>query len=78
MREIQPKIERPAELSEGMKRTLATLTYRERTVIELRYGIGRGHKCTLEEVGRMLTVTRERVRQIEYRALRKMSQGETE
>ena len=49
-----------------------SLTYREREIIKLRYGIGDGYTYTLEEVGRIFKVTRERVRQIEAKAVRKM------
>lgn len=51
---------------------LNTLTFREREIIKLRYGIGDGYTYTLEEVGRKFKVTRERVRQIEVKALRKL------
>ena len=47
---------------------LKTLTYREREIIRLRYGLGDGYTYTLEEVGRIFKVTRERVRQIEAKA----------
>ena len=48
---------------------LKTLTYREREIIRLRYGLGDGYTYTLEEVGRIFKVTRERVRQIEAKAV---------
>lgn len=51
---------------------LKTLTYREREIIRLRYGLGDGYSYTLEEVGRIFKVTRERVRQIEAKAVRKL------
>lgn len=51
---------------------LQSLTYREREIIKLRYGIGDDYTYTLEEVGRKFNVTRERVRQIEAKALRKL------
>jgi len=51
---------------------LKTLTYREREIIKLRYGIGDGYTYTLEEVGRIFRVTRERVRQVENKAIRKL------
>ena len=51
---------------------LKTLTYREREIIKLRYGLGDGYSYTLEEVGRIFKVTRERVRQIEAKAVRKL------
>ncbi len=51
---------------------LKTLTYREREIIRLRYGLTDGYSYTLEEVGRIFKVTRERVRQIEAKAVAKM------
>jgi RNA polymerase primary sigma factor len=51
---------------------LKTLTWREREIIRLRYGLGDGYNYTLEEVGRIFRVTRERVRQIEAKAVRKL------
>ena len=51
---------------------LKTLTYREREIIKLRYGLGDGYTYTLEEVGRIFKVTRERERQIEAKAVRKL------
>lgn len=51
---------------------LKTLTYREREIIRLRYGLGDGYTYTLEEVGRIFRVTRERVRQIEAKAVKKL------
>jgi RNA polymerase primary sigma factor len=57
---------------EGIARVLAALPRREREVIELRYGIVGGRPRTLEEVGRAFNITRERVRQIENRTLKKL------
>ena len=51
---------------------MAPLTDREREVLRLRYGLGLDRELTLEEIGRRLSVTRERVRQIESRALGKL------
>jgi RNA polymerase primary sigma factor len=51
---------------------LSSLTERERKVLELRFGLGDGYSRTLEEVGKQFRVTRERIRQIEAKALRKM------
>ena len=51
---------------------LKTLTYREREILKLRYGVGDGLTYTLEEIGRIFQVTRERIRQIESKALRKL------
>ena len=60
------------ETSEQIQRVLRTLTPNEGTVIRMRYGIGVDRDHTLEEVGRYLSLTRERVRQIEAKALRKL------
>jgi RNA polymerase primary sigma factor len=59
-------------LKEKIDQVLDTLTYREREIMKLRYGIGGGYTYTLEEVGKRFKVTRERVRQIEAKALRKL------
>ncbi len=59
-------------LREKIDLLLKTLTYREREIIRLRYGLGDGYTYTLEEVGRIFKVTRERVRQIEAKAVRKL------
>jgi len=59
-------------LREKLNEVLSTLTERERKVLELRFGLVDGYSRTLEEVGRMFKVTRERIRQIEAKALRKM------
>ncbi|MGB8348085.1 MAG: sigma-70 family RNA polymerase sigma factor [Ktedonobacteraceae bacterium] len=59
-------------LREEIRRALNLLTLRERQVIELRFGLVDDHDHTLEEVGKKLKVTRERVRQIEERAIRKL------
>jgi RNA polymerase primary sigma factor len=68
----------PAEVdgllqNEDLALVLEMLTLRERKVIELRFGLGGGRACTLEEVGQTFGVTRERVRQIEARALARLS-----
>lgn len=59
-------------LGQRIEQVLKTLTYREREIIKLRYGIGDGYTYTLEEVGRIFKVTRERVRQVEAKAIRKL------
>lgn len=59
-------------LHDQIRKMLDTLTDREREVIELRFGLKDGKGCTLEEVGQRFNVTRERIRQIEAKALRKM------
>jgi RNA polymerase primary sigma factor len=59
-------------LKERLKDVLQTLTEREQDVLTLRFGLADGYSRTLEEVGRKFTVTRERIRQIEAKALRKM------
>ena len=60
------------EISGYIKKVLGTLTPKEEKVIRMRFGIGVDRDHTLEEVGRHLTITRERVRQIEAKALRKL------
>ena len=59
-------------LRERIEELLKTLTYREREIIRLRYGLVDGYSYTLEEVGRIFKVTRERVRQIEAKAVAKL------
>jgi RNA polymerase primary sigma factor len=61
-----------ANLREQTRRTLKTLTPREEQVLRLRFGVGDGSEHTLEEVGKSFNVTRERIRQIESKALRKL------
>jgi RNA polymerase primary sigma factor len=71
-------IERPVDaanrgmLKSKMNEVLKTLTYREREIIKLRYGLEDGYPYTLEEVGRIFKVTRERIRQIEARAVERL------
>ena len=65
-----------SEMTEQMDRILGTLTPREQTVIRLRFGIGYDEACTLEQVGQSLSVTRERIRQIEAKALKKLKTTE--
>ena len=57
---------------EEVRELLGSLTEREQQVIRLRYGLGEERPQTLEEIGSMLGVTRERVRQIEARAMEKL------
>jgi RNA polymerase primary sigma factor len=59
-------------LREDLESVLATLTPRERDVLRLRYGLDDGRMKTLEEIGQIFNVTRERIRQIEAKALRKL------
>ncbi len=59
-------------LKDKIEEVLQSLNYREREIIKLRYGIGDGYTYTLEEVGRIFKVTRERVRQIEAKAVVKL------
>ncbi len=61
-----------AMLKERINIVLKTLSYREREIIKLRFGIGDGYTYTLEEVGRIFKVTRERVRQVEAKAINKL------
>ena len=60
------------ELRESLEEVLLTLTEREQVVLRLRFGMDDGRARTLEEVGRVFNVTRERIRQIEAKALRKL------
>jgi RNA polymerase primary sigma factor len=57
---------------QALRDVLENLSYRERRVLELRYGLGGKHPCTLDEVGRTFNVTRERIRQIENQSLKKL------
>ena len=59
-------------LRDKIEVVLRSLTYREREIIRLRYGLGDGYSYTLEETGRIFKVTRERIRQIESKALKKL------
>ena len=73
--------DRAADLltKEALKEALENLSYRERRVLELRYGLGGEHPRTLDEVGRTFNVTRERIRQIENQSLKKLqSLGEAQ
>ena len=60
------------DLAEQTRKVLATLTPREEKVLRMRFGIGEKSEHTLEEVGQDFAVTRERIRQIEAKALRKL------
>ncbi|WP_198953694.1 RNA polymerase sigma factor RpoD/SigA [Rhodopirellula sp. MGV] len=61
-------------LKAQINQAMETLNYREREILRLRYGLADGYTYTLEEVGRIFQVTRERVRQIESKAVRKLQQ----
>jgi len=61
-----------ANLKDQTRKVLKTLTPREELVLKMRFGVGDGSEHTLEEVGRSFNVTRERIRQIESKALRKL------
>jgi RNA polymerase primary sigma factor len=72
-REVDPLQEMHQEmLKHRINEALAGLTYREREILRLRYGLSDGYAYTLEEVGKIFSVTRERVRQIEAKAVRKL------
>jgi RNA polymerase primary sigma factor len=60
------------ELASEVERAMAPLNDREREVMRLRFGLGTEREHTLEEIGRRLSITRERVRQLEAQALKKM------
>ncbi|MFO0942837.1 MAG: sigma-70 family RNA polymerase sigma factor [Pirellulales bacterium] len=61
-------------LKQHINEAMQSLNYREREILRLRYGLADGYSYTLEEVGRIFSVTRERVRQIESKAVRKLQQ----
>jgi RNA polymerase primary sigma factor len=61
-----------ANLREKIKQILKNLTERETKILEMRYGLVDGREHTLEEVGERFNVTRERIRQIELKAIRKL------
>jgi RNA polymerase primary sigma factor len=74
--ENMPRPDEEAEVAmrkETLGRILRTLPSRQRQVLELRFGLHGGNPCTLDEVGRTLNVTRERIRQIEKQGLSKLS-----
>jgi RNA polymerase primary sigma factor len=77
-----PDLESPFEatlsqdMAEQTRKLLSTLTPREEKVLRMRFGIGQRAENTLEEVGQVFDVTRERIRQIEAKALRKLREGE--
>src|SRR4030095_10422386 len=60
------------DLTSQVERALATLSAKEKEILRLRFGIGEGGEHTLEEVGKRFAATRERIRQIEAKALRKL------
>lgn len=62
------------ELGDRIGAVLKTLSYREREIIKLRYGLDDGYSYTLEEVGHIFKVTKDRIRQIEAKAVRKLQQ----
>ena len=59
-------------LKERLEEVMTDLSHREREILRLRYGLADGYTYTLEEVGKIFSVTRERVRQIESKAVRKL------
>src|SRR6185295_8805676 len=63
-------------LKHRIEQVLSELSHREREILRLRYGLADGYAYTLEEVGQIFSVTRERVRQIEAKAVRKLQQPE--
>ncbi len=74
-RDVDPLYETNQEsLKYHIDEAMQTLNYREREILRLRYGLADGYAYTLEEVGRIFSVTRERVRQIESKAVRKLQQ----
>ena len=64
------------QLHDTFAKVLKTLAPRERQIIELRFGFENGYEYTLEEIGRIMNITRERVRQIEAKAMEKLHSKE--
>jgi len=62
------------KLRSDLNSAIKTLSYREREIIKLRYGLGDGYSYTLEEVGHIFKVSKDRIRQIEDKAIRKLQQ----
>lgn len=76
-KEVKPELSADANmLKERIRMVLKMLTYRERSILEMRYGLGDGHEYTLEQCGHVFKVTRERIRQIETRAMKKLQMPE--
>jgi RNA polymerase primary sigma factor len=74
-RDVDPLMDSNREaLKKQIDSAMETLNYREREILRLRYGLADGYTYTLEEVGKIFQVTRERVRQIESKAVRKLQQ----
>jgi len=74
-RDVDPLMDSNREaLKKQIDNAMETLNYREREILRLRYGLADGYTYTLEEVGKIFQVTRERVRQIESKAVRKLQQ----
>ena len=70
---VQPlEVALQSDLRDAVSRALENLTPREERVLRMRFGLGKNSNCTLEEVGQTFSVTRERIRQIEAKALRKL------
>ena len=65
-----------AALPEKIEEALSTLTPREEKILRMRFGVGYENTCTLDEIGREFSLTRERIRQIEKRALEKIGESE--
>ena len=67
-----PKVLAALQTARDIKCAMSDMTYREREVLALLYGLGDGYTYTLEEVGRIFKTTRERVRQVRDRGLKKL------
>jgi len=70
--EVPPDAATFAMCQDQLQQVLNTLTYRERRILQLRFGLKDGLPRTLEEVGREFSVSRERIRQIEFKTLNKL------
>lgn len=72
--EIADRMSMANELRRRIQTVMQTLSYREREILKLRYGLNDGFSHTLDEVGHIFKVTREKIRQIEAKAVRKLQQ----
>jgi RNA polymerase primary sigma factor len=72
--EVADRIAMANELRRRLQIVMKTLSHREREILKLRYGLDDGYPYTLDEVAHIFKVTRDRIRQIEFKAVRKLQQ----
>ena len=71
-KQVLSDYETPFKTQQDLRNAMEILSEREAQIVEMRFGLGDGNPMTLEEIGKQFNVTRERIRQIEARALAKM------